>query len=164
MKRTEMKRTPFVTRPKAPNPDRAPRITHNRGVSSIWRSDAYLALVRSLPCASCGAHNLTESAHSNRLMYGKARGLKASDATAMPLCRTILGRNGCHAELDQGRTMSKDQRNRFEDQHICKTIYDLIDSGRLISVGKLPAMDCGLDEMAAHLVRTIECGELLINK
>jgi len=88
--------------------------------------------------------------------------MKASDASAMPLCGPLFLRPGCHAELDQGRTMSKDQRKKFEDQHICKTIYDLIDAGRLVHAAPLPALNCGLDEMAAYLVRMIESGELAI--
>lgn len=88
--------------------------------------------------------------------------MKASDASAMPLCGPAYMRVGCHAALDQGKAMSKDQRKQFEDQHICKTIYYLIDSDRLISDSKLPPLDCGLDEMAVHLVGMIESGELRI--
>lgn len=80
----------------------------------------------------------------------------------MALCGPRFDLNGCHAGLDQGGKMNKPERNRFEDQHIVGTIYYLIDSDQLISTSKLPAMDCGLDEMAAHLVRMIECGDLRI--
>lgn len=160
---TSLKRTPFASKSKKEKPDRPARITHSRGQSSIWRSDAYLALVRSLPCVCCGIHGQTQAAHSNSLAFGKGRGMKASDASAMPLCGPLFLRPGCHAELDQGRSMSKVQRKQFEDQHICKTIYDLIDDGRLIAADKLPALDCRLDEMAAHMVAMIESGELKIN-
>ena len=161
---TPLKRTPFASKPKKATPDRPARITHQRGQSSIWRSDAYLALVRSLPCSACGIYGHTQAAHSNQIRMGKSRGMKASDASAMPLCGPRNFNPGCHANHDQGGKLSKAQWKSFEDQHICKTIYDLIDDGRLIAVNKLPALDCGLDEMAAHLVGMIESGELKINQ
>ncbi len=160
----QLKRTAFAFKQKKEKPDRPARVTHKRGQPSIWRSDAYLALVRSLPCSACGTHSNTQAAHSNSLAFGKGRGIKASDASAMPLCGPQFLRPGCHAVFDQGWSMSKRQRKEFEDYHICKTISCLIDSGRLIAIDKLPAIDCGLNEMASHLVAMIESGELKINQ
>jgi len=52
------------------------------------------------------------AAHSNQMRDGKGRGLKAHDYRIAALCFT------CHAELDQGRDMSREERlNMFETAH-----------------------------------------------
>ena len=69
--------------------------------------------MRSSPCQHCGVSDGTVvAAHSNQLIDGKGRGLKAHDYRIAALCFR------CHAELDQGAKMSKQERvNRWEAAH-----------------------------------------------
>ena len=53
-----------------------------------------LAAIRKLPCVRCGNPN-SQAAHSNSSRDGKGRGIKASDAFAIPLCAI------CHAAFDR---------------------------------------------------------------
>jgi hypothetical protein len=78
------------------------------------RSEPYLRLVAALPCAWCGIEGYSQAAHANQ---GKGTGIKASDATAMPLCgpRPTSRTGGCHALLDRGGLLTKDQRREFEE-------------------------------------------------
>ena len=56
------------------------------------------------------------AAHSNQLRDGKGRGLKAHDYRIASLCFT------CHAELDQGSKMSKQERIEMWEEAHRKTI------------------------------------------
>lgn len=52
------------------------------------------------------------AAHSNQLRDGKGKGLKAHDYRTASLCFT------CHAELDQGKSMSRQERiEMWEEAH-----------------------------------------------
>jgi len=93
-----MKRTPLERksplRAKAPmNRKREKRSApKRRTIDTRWRSPAYLAWVRTLPCCVCGASPC--DAHHMVGMHGVGgMGLKAEDSMAMPLCRA------CHMEL-----------------------------------------------------------------
>ena len=61
----------------------------------------------------CGIQDGTVvAAHSNQLRDGKGRGIKAHDFRIAALCYR------CHAELDQGSKMSKQERLKmWEDAH-----------------------------------------------
>lgn len=62
---------------------------------SRWRSETYLAWVRSRPCCVCGAP--ADSAHHMIGMWQVGgMGLKAPDSLAMPVCD---GPGGCHARI-----------------------------------------------------------------
>lgn len=80
-----------------------------------WRSRKLLDAVRELPCCwphlhACDGH--VEPAHSNQLRDGKGRGIKAADYRIAALCHTI------HAELDQGKRMTRTQRiEGWEEAH-----------------------------------------------
>lgn len=76
------------------------------------RDADYLRLVATLPCAWCGVRGLSQAAHANQ---GKGMGTKSSDATAMPLCGPRPGEVGCHALVDQGGVLTKDQRRELEE-------------------------------------------------
>jgi hypothetical protein len=89
----------------------------------VYRSEAYLALVRSLPCAQCGAKP-SEAAHSNLLIHGKGRSIKASDAATFPLCRP------CHTHFDQGGVASE-EAEALTHQWIADTHIRLVELGRL---------------------------------
>ena len=79
----------------------------------MYRSDKLLKAVRECPCQSCGAMDDTiVAAHSNQMRDGKGRGLKADDYRIAALCYK------CHAELDQGKNMSREERlNMWENAH-----------------------------------------------
>ncbi len=98
----------------------------------IYRNSSLLAVVRQLPCASCGITGRTQAAHSNQLRFGKGRGIKASDAAIMALCGYECGNAGCHAELDQGSKMTKQERYAYEYEHIALTLIALVEQGYLI--------------------------------
>ena len=79
----------------------------------MYRNQKLLEAVRSSPCQHCGVSDGTVVAtHSNQLRDGKGRGLKAHDYRIAALCFR------CHAELDQGAKMSKQERvNMFNEAH-----------------------------------------------
>ena len=60
--------------------------------------------VRSLECARCWRPGRTQVSHSNQLIDGKGRGLKSYPWRVAALCDT------CHAEIDQGKDMTKAER------------------------------------------------------
>lgn len=148
--------------------DKIALIAHGKKVRSIFRSAAYLALVRTLPCVCCGIRHITQAAHSNQLIFGKGRGLKASDASAVALCATTQERNGCHANHDQGGKLSKAEWKAFEFQNIVATIMGLIALGKLVGDTKEittqapPTGTYDFEMMAMFLVGLVERGELHI--
>jgi hypothetical protein len=76
------------------------------------RSKKHLQNVASLPCQHCLIEGQTQAAHSNQLIHGKGRGIKASDEYTAALCVT------CHQILDSGSTMTKAERiEMWEDAH-----------------------------------------------
>lgn len=79
----------------------------------MYRNQKLLEVVRESPCQHCGKSDGTVvAAHSNQSRDGKGRSLKAHDYRIAALCYT------CHAELDQGRAMSREERlNMWEDAH-----------------------------------------------
>lgn len=83
----------------------------------MYRNRKLLDAARELPCQHCGVSNGTVvAAHSNQLRDGKGRGLKAHDYRIASLCFT------CHAELDQGSKMSKQERIEMWEEAHRKTI------------------------------------------
>jgi hypothetical protein len=79
----------------------------------MYRNKKLLEVVRLSPCQHCNISDGTVvAAHSNQMRDGKGRGLKAHDYRIAALCFT------CHAELDQGRDMSREERlNMWEAAH-----------------------------------------------
>lgn len=92
----------------------------------MYRNKKLLEVVRQSPCQACGSQDGTVvAAHSNQLIDGKGRGLKAADYRIAALCYK------CHYELDQGARLSKQERVDFwEDAHR-KTIGWLFDTGHI---------------------------------
>jgi hypothetical protein len=92
----------------------------------MYRSRKLLDAARELPCQHCGVSDGTiVAAHSNQLRDGKGRGLKAHDYRIASLCFT------CHAELDQGSKMSKQERVEMFDVAHRSTIGQLFERGYL---------------------------------
>lgn len=88
------------------------------------RSKELLEACRAIPCQACGISDGTVvAAHSNQIRHGKSRGKKASDVYVASLCFV------CHSELDQGRKMSREERNLMWYLAHLKTKTELCSSG-----------------------------------
>jgi hypothetical protein len=82
-----------------------------------------LEKMRELPCASCGADDGTiVGAHRNE---SKGMGMKVSDALVAALCFQ------CHTNLDQGKTMNRQERREFWNQAYIKTMQYMIENNIL---------------------------------
>jgi len=89
------------------------------------RSKAWLKAVASLPCQLCGREGMTQAAHANWSVYGKGMGMKAHDCFTAALCQD------CHREIDQGSTLSKQQRMVLWEDAFRRTLVALCETGRL---------------------------------
>jgi ferredoxin len=69
------------------------------------------------------------AAHSNLIEHGKGMGSKAHDGMAAWLCHT------CHSQLDQGGSLSKQERAEYTMRAICRTYMCMWDK-QLIEVVK----------------------------
>lgn len=78
------------------------------------RNRALLDLAYQFPCLlrlpMCEGGNAGEPAHSNQSKHGKGGSIKAHDNFHVPGCRA------CHRELDQGRTMTRDEKREVWDR------------------------------------------------
>jgi hypothetical protein len=86
---------------------------------NYYRSKKHLQNVADLPCQHCGMEGQTQAAHSNWAKHGKGRGIKASDEYTAALCYP------CHAQLDQGMCLSKEERQTMWDNAYMKTLSEL---------------------------------------
>lgn len=85
-----------------------------------FRSRQLLDLARGQACVMCKTNDGTVvAAHSNLQEHGKGMGHKAHDAMHAWLCHR------CHAELDQGHTMTKDEKREYMLTAICRTTMEL---------------------------------------
>lgn len=71
---------------------------------ACYGEPCYLRLV---PCAK---RETVVPAHSNQQQHGKGMGIKADDLYTVPACLH------CHAELDQGHRLTKDERRLAWDR------------------------------------------------
>src|SRR5260363_151082 len=99
----------------------------------MMRSEKLRRLVAMLPCMCCGQKGQTQAAHANFQSFGKGMGIKASDAALMALCVR------CHAELDQGQTMTKEERRNAQYEGIAKAWAALAEQGK-VAVGRQSAI------------------------
>ena len=84
------------------------------------RDKELLKRVCQLDCQHCGSGEQVQAAHSN-WGGGKGRGVKADDNLVAALCLK------CHYEIDQGKELSKEERQRkWHHAHIA-TIAKLCD-------------------------------------
>lgn len=90
---------------------------------NYFRSKKHLKNVAGLCCQHCGLDGYTQAAHSNQLIHGKGRGIKASDEFTAALCLK------CHYELDQGKNLTKEQRTEMWDLAHIRTKAELIRLG-----------------------------------
>ena len=89
----------------------------------MFRSKRLLEAIRECPCANCGAEDGTVvAAHRNQF---KGMGIKVSDALVAALCFQ------CHTDLDQGKTMNREERREFWNQAYIKTMQYMIENNIL---------------------------------
>lgn len=79
--------------------------------------------VASLPCQRCGAVGRTQVSHSNQPRDGKGKAIKAFPWRVAALC------DCCHVEIDQGKTLSKQERRDQWDEAHRATIGELFAAG-----------------------------------
>ena len=87
------------------------------------RSPTLLRNAREIPCQHCGVDNGTVVAAHTNWGGGKGRGIKADDNQIASLCFD------CHAELDQGKTLTKEQRQAMWQKAHIKTVDKLVKLG-----------------------------------
>lgn len=85
-----------------------------------FRSEAWLAAVRDIPCVFCGAK--AEPAHRNE---DKGVGTKTDDCLTAALCRAH------HVEIDQGKGFDREERRARLDSAIVLTVREMVRRGRL---------------------------------
>lgn len=89
-----------------------------------YRNQRLLEAARELPCQHCGVQDGTVvAAHSNQLRDGKGRSIKAHDYRIASLCYR------CHSDLDQGSTMSKQERLEMWEEAHRRTVGLLFERG-----------------------------------
>jgi hypothetical protein len=86
------------------------------------RSKKLLKLVAGLDCQACGSGNMVQAAHTN-WGGGKGRGVKADDNLVAALCLK------CHYDIDQGKNMSKEERQEMWEQAHIATVKKLYIQG-----------------------------------
>ncbi len=91
-----------------------------------YRSQYLLEKVRESACQHCGTQDGTVvAAHSNQLRDGKGKSIKAHDYRIAALCFK------CHYNLDQGNTLTKEERREMWEEAHRKTIGWLFENGHL---------------------------------
>jgi hypothetical protein len=89
----------------------------------IFRSEKHRRAVASQECGGCDSFAGSQAAHEN---MNKGMGLKVSDARCAALCPI------CHRELDQGASMTREERREFWKDAFIKTIVRMIERGVLV--------------------------------
>lgn len=89
---------------------------------SYIRSEKLLRLVASLNCQWCNSHTMIQAAHSN-WGHGKGRGIKADDNQVAALCLK------CHYEIDQGKNLSREERQKMWTVAHSRTVDTLLARG-----------------------------------
>lgn len=138
LKQTGFKRKPPA--PRSPKPPRAP-VARSSIVSSsravmisdlgaaapitidkpqTFRSEAWLQAVRGLRCVFCG--DPVQAAHRNE---GKGAMLKTDDCLTAALCPRE------HAEIDQGKDMTREERRARMNLAIVLTLRELVRRGKV---------------------------------
>ena len=94
-----------------------PRLKHQ-----YVRSKALLKAASSLDCQACGSPYMVQAAHTN-WGHGKGRGIKADDNMIAALCLK------CHYEVDQGKNLSREERQDLWEKAHKRTVETLITQG-----------------------------------
>jgi hypothetical protein len=72
-----------------------------------------------IPGICNGNSETTVAAHSNQIMHGKGMGIKAHDCFAAWAC------SSCHAEIDQGSKLSRQQKDEYWQAGFERTILQM---------------------------------------
>ena len=94
----------------------------------MYRNKKLTDALRDAPiCFACGKHNdgTIVAAHSNQGMHGKGKALKAHDAYVAAICYQ------CHSDLDQGTSMTQEERVAMWNAACVLTYGWLMRDGRL---------------------------------
>lgn len=102
------------------------------------RSKKLLKLVAGLDCQACGSGQMVQAAHSNQMQHGKGRGIKSSDEYTAALCLK------CHFEIDQGKELTKEERQEKWHQAHIATVAKLCDQGAWPADVPVPTMEAQL--------------------
>lgn len=79
-----------------------------------------------IPDVCNGDNSTTVSAHSNQLRHGKGTGIKAHD------CYVAWACSNCHREIDQGKKLSKYEKQVYWQQGFERTILAMLTLGILV--------------------------------
>ena len=101
------------------------------------RSKKLLKLVAGLDCQACGSGQMVQAAHTN---WGgcKGRGIKADDNLVAALCLK------CHFEVDQGKDLTKDERQLMWYLAHNLTVAKLCEQGKWPIDVPVPTMEAQL--------------------
>ena len=93
---------------------------------SNYRNPKLLKLAKDAPCMNCGIMDGTiVAAHSNQLRDNKGTGIKSDDHRISYLCSM------CHARIDNGKELSREERIELWENAHRRTIGYLFTSGHL---------------------------------
>lgn len=95
------------------------------------RSPKLLKAVAELDCQSCGSGFGSQAAHTN-WGGGKGRGIKADDNLVAALCQS------CHYEIDQGKNLTKKQRQELWLKAHHRTVKILLETNKWASNVPVP--------------------------
>lgn len=112
MKRTAMNRgTGFKRKPAADRKPMRARSKTNAKRASGGEDKLCRGQVCYLAIPGCCRRDIASvvPCHSNQLRHGKGKGIKALDLFTVPGCRD------CHAEIDQGKRFTKEEKFRIWD-------------------------------------------------
>jgi hypothetical protein len=101
------------------------------------RSKRLLKLVAGLDCQACGSGQMVQAAHTN-WGGGKGRGIKADDNLVAALCLK------CHFEVDQGKDLTKDERQLMWYLAHTLTVEKLCERGLWPDNVPVPTMEAQL--------------------
>ena len=101
------------------------------------RSKKLLKLVAGLDCQACGSGQMVQAAHTN-WGGGKGRGIKADDNLVAALCLK------CHFEVDQGKDLTKDERQLMWYLAHNLTIAKLCEQGKWPADIPVPTIEAQL--------------------
>jgi hypothetical protein len=104
---------------------------------SYVRSKKLLKLVAGLDCQACGSGQMVQAAHTN-WGGGKSRGIKADDNLVAALCLK------CHFEVDQGKDLTKDERQLMWYLAHNLTVAKLCEQGKWPIDVPVPTMEAQL--------------------
>ena len=89
------------------------KTARKKSTDKRWRSEQYLAWVRTQPCVVCGATTGIAAHHMIGMYNLGGMGLKAPDSYAMPACDPAAGSfNDCHQQIHRIKAL-RDQQPAF---------------------------------------------------